>query len=558
MKCILLIRVSTEAQSFDEQKCELIEYSRKDGYNGFVIDYKSGITITNTSKANDIIVIANKESAIKNDEEHRLGLADMKEAIENDASINSVYVWEISRIGRTDNVLLHIKNYLINKHIQLVVKEPNIRLLNNDGTINNGAELAFSLFSTLAKQEMENKKARFKRGKREAVRKGKAPNGNVVYGYAKNNGYIIIDEHKKLPENKSCADIVRYIFDVYVNSKMSTKAVYRELVGQGLMKRLSTEEIGANKIRRIIMNPCYSGGISNNGENRENKIYKYKYPAIVSEELQNKAINKCKSMKSMQKFLHKHIYYAKSLLKCHCGHRMSANYSSSAYKCPYCKQHISLNMIDYISWHEAVVLKVIDSTMNKKLEKQKVYDDIKLNNQKIKVAREILEELNEKERRVEFIFINSNANRIEAEKIYMENVSCIENERLEQNKIILKLEDINRQLFEYINSLKVKKLPTMSILQIEDDISRKKIIDSVIMSMNISCEDDKHIRIKINPKISVYPTKYPYEYIYDLTKLPYPHLFRQTNKCGEIEVEDVTKDVVKRFKHHRTMKKHEM
>ena len=109
MKCILLVRVSTEAQSFEEQKNELVELSRKDGYDGLVVDYKSNITDTEKSKTNDIIVIANKESAIKNDEEHRLGLIEMKEAIDMDATINSVYVWEISRIGRNDNVLSKVK-----------------------------------------------------------------------------------------------------------------------------------------------------------------------------------------------------------------------------------------------------------------------------------------------------------------------------------------------------------------------------------------------------------------------------------------------------------------
>ena len=560
MKCILLVRVSTEAQSFEEQKNELVELSRKDGYDGLVVDYKSNITDTEKSKTNDIIVIANKESAIKNDEEHRLGLIEMKEAIDMDATINSVYVWEISRIGRNDNVLSKVKNYLIDKHIQLVVKEPYLRLLNDDMTINNGAELAFSLFSTLAKQEMINKKARFARGKREAVKKGKAPNGSVVYGYAKDeDGYIIIDENKSLYNKKSCADVVRFIFDTYVKSKKSTKAIYRELVELGLIKRLSTEDIGSNKIRRIIMNPCYSGGVSDNGEKRENRIYKYKYPAIVSKELQNKAMEKCKSMKSLPKFLHKNIYYAKSLLKCHCGHTMAANLSSSAYRCPFCKQHISLNMIDYISWNEAIVLSVIFSANRTNLQSAEILKEIETNKQKIKIAQNEIKKLDDKEVRAGTVFINSTLDKNKAENIYMKSINEIKELRLQQKNIILNLEDINRQFIDYLNSLKDKKLPTEQILNIKDDKKRKEIIDSVISSMTISRDDDKHIRIKIHPKISVYPNyqiEYPFEYIYDLTNMPYPHLFRQTIKKGKQEFEDVTKQVEKRFYHYRTRKKY--
>ena len=54
-KAILLVRVSTENQSFEQQTKELINVALKDGYD-----------------KSDLIIIENKESAIKNDEEHRL------------------------------------------------------------------------------------------------------------------------------------------------------------------------------------------------------------------------------------------------------------------------------------------------------------------------------------------------------------------------------------------------------------------------------------------------------------------------------------------------------
>ena len=61
-KCILLVRVSTEAQSFEAQEKELFDLAIKDGYS------KEQIT-----------PIAIKESAIKLKEEERLGLQKMYE-----------------------------------------------------------------------------------------------------------------------------------------------------------------------------------------------------------------------------------------------------------------------------------------------------------------------------------------------------------------------------------------------------------------------------------------------------------------------------------------------
>ena len=86
MKTIILSRVSTINQSLEQQTKELVEIAVKDGYD-----------------RKDIIVIENKESAIKNDEEHRLGLVEMKEAILNDPTINCVYCREVSRVGTRFN-----------------------------------------------------------------------------------------------------------------------------------------------------------------------------------------------------------------------------------------------------------------------------------------------------------------------------------------------------------------------------------------------------------------------------------------------------------------------
>ena len=70
MKAILLVRVSTESQSLDEQTLNLINYSKNKGY-----------------KKENLIIIEDKESAIKLSEEERNGLNQMKNYIKNDSSI---------------------------------------------------------------------------------------------------------------------------------------------------------------------------------------------------------------------------------------------------------------------------------------------------------------------------------------------------------------------------------------------------------------------------------------------------------------------------------------
>ena len=165
MKCILLVRVSTEAQSYEEQENELYDLAHFYGY-----------------KDKNISSIATKESAIKLDEEERFGLNRMKELLET-GEYDCVFAWEISRIARRKKILFSILEYLTTKGIQLIIKEPRIRLLKDDRTIDEGAETIFTLYAQLAESEMRNKIARFSRAKKEGYNKGKYMGGKIKLGY---------------------------------------------------------------------------------------------------------------------------------------------------------------------------------------------------------------------------------------------------------------------------------------------------------------------------------------------------------------------------------------
>ena len=142
-KCILLVRVSTERQSFDAQEQELFQLALSDGY-----------------AESDIIPICEKESGIKLREEERKGLNAMKELIKSDSTIDCVYAWEISRIARKKKILFSILEYLTDRKIQLIIKDPYLKLLLPNGEIDQNAEMVFTLFAQMAESEMRNKAAR--------------------------------------------------------------------------------------------------------------------------------------------------------------------------------------------------------------------------------------------------------------------------------------------------------------------------------------------------------------------------------------------------------------
>ena len=338
-KAILFSRVSTERQSLDEQTKEIYDMAISDGYSD-----------------EDIIIIAEKESGIKLSEDERLGLNRMKEVIESE-EISCVYFWEVSRLARNKKVTFSITDYLVKRKIQLKTKVGSLVLLNADGTVNDGAEMAFSIMAIIAEGEMRTKKARIKRTAKAKANNGQFNGGKYVkYGYSVDDrGYYVISEEE--------AAIVKLIFELYTTTDMSATLVRNELKSRGVY--LTTE-----KIRRILYTKGYDGVpyiVKNNlkdnlGNKQEGNMIQY--PPIITTEVWEKAVEKRASNNS-NAIRNENYYMARGLMKCpKCGCVFIASKNIGLYVCS--KNHqgtkfednkcdntscIKIDYLDAIIWH---------------------------------------------------------------------------------------------------------------------------------------------------------------------------------------------------------------
>ena len=164
-KCICFSRVSTLQQDLKQQTNMLYQEAYRNGYDD-----------------DHIVLIEYSESAIKLDEEERIGLRKLKETINNE-KIDCVIIYEISRLSRRSTVLYSIRDFLIDHNVNLICIKPYMRLLDPDGKMSQTASILFSLFSTLSESEMMIKKERFMRAKNELRRQGKKSAGSVIFGY---------------------------------------------------------------------------------------------------------------------------------------------------------------------------------------------------------------------------------------------------------------------------------------------------------------------------------------------------------------------------------------
>ena len=338
MKAIALIRVSTLHQDLNQQTDAVIAEIVKDGY-----------------KREDIILIEEKESAVKLDEESRLGLNRMKNSIEEDAEINAVYVFELSRLSRRPDVLYSVRDYLISRKIQLIVLKPYMRLLEDDGQVSQTASIMFAIFGALAEQEGYVRKERLARGKLTKKVQGLWAGGNLPFGY------VVNPKTHAIEVDPIQADIVRRMFTMYVVEGKSTGEIARYFNQTGELQSCTgkaTVETARCAIGHMLKNPVYIGGKSWN--RRGNKPVENVYPRIITDELLEAAKTKLARVKgntSVEK-RRKYVYFCKGLITDTQGHRLTGFAVANAYKYraeTFDGQKYSitvpLNLVDSLVWH---------------------------------------------------------------------------------------------------------------------------------------------------------------------------------------------------------------
>lgn len=300
-KCILLIRVSTERQEYEAQTEELLLFAKSYGYDD-----------------DNIILIQDKESGIKLNEEERQGLNKLKEAIyENPTQIDVVFCWELSRLSRQPKILYSIRDFLLDRKINLIVKEPFLKLLDDNKEPISTSLIQFGFFIALVENEMRDKKARFERGKRNKAVQGKYTGGYIRFGYTIDN------ETKKFVINDDEADVIRLVYNLYETGRFSQQKIVIELKRLGYTRDIAN--IG--KVQNILSAEEYTGQ-ANRSQLKTNLPViiakeQFNYCRQISDE-NNSKLNKSNEM----------VYYSQLLLYCSCcDKKLHPRKSANLYSC---------------------------------------------------------------------------------------------------------------------------------------------------------------------------------------------------------------------------------
>ena len=318
-KCYIYTRVSTSMQvdgySLDAQKDKLKKYA----------DYQEMSIVGEYSDE------GKSGKSVESRPQFKQMLSDIENGKDN---VDYVLVFKLSRFGRNAADVLSSLQKMQDYGVNLICVEDGIDSSKDAG------KLMISVLSAVAEIERENILVQTMEGRRQKAREGRWNGGFAPYGYQLVNGELIIAEDE--------AEIIRIIYDKFVNTTMGMASISAFLNNSGYKKKLrqnnTIEGFSTSFVKGVLDNPIYCGKLAFGrrknekipGTRNEYHIVKQKeymlndgiHEAIISEEMWNQAHRKRQETGVLQVKTHslEHEHILSGIIKCPvCGSGMYGN-----------------------------------------------------------------------------------------------------------------------------------------------------------------------------------------------------------------------------------------
>ena len=204
--------------------------------------------------------------------------------------VEYVLVFKLSRFGRNAADVLNSLQKMQDFGVNLICVEDGIDSSKDSG------KLMISVLSAVAEIERENILVQTMEGRRQKAREGKWNGGFAPYGYKLENGKLFIAEDE--------VEIIRLIYDKFINTTMGINAVAAYLNRNGYMKKKrqnnTLDGFSSSFIKGVLDNPIYCGKMPYGRRKNEKKpgtrneyrivkqdsfmLYDGEHEAIISED----------------------------------------------------------------------------------------------------------------------------------------------------------------------------------------------------------------------------------------------------------------------------------
>ena len=420
---------------------------------------------------------------------------------------------EISRFSRSTLDSIKYTQELLENNVGVLFKSDNINTIMPD------SELRLTIMASIAQEEVRKLSERVKFGMKRSIEKGKVLGNNVITGYKKEKGKLVIIEEE--------AEMIKIIFEMYATGEHGLGYISDYLYAKGFKTRKG-DYIHTTTLRRIITNPKYKGFYCTNTvkhlDYRTHKqirlpksewiVYdsKGEIPAIVSPELWDKAnellANKssgyCAKIKDMGTFKRTTTYGGLLICADHnvAFRRLTASNKTISWKCGEMLRHglsACESPILYESELDDIFHKVIDKLIEDRSKIIKHLSELyrEANNSKnyeyeIKKVYKQIDDINLKKNKLLDFLIGEVVSKEEYKRRNEELEQEIENLK---NKIIkLKSDELyERQLRE-----KYKEIDEKINNEVDSEESFQRLVQLLIERVVVSKIDGDRRKIKLD------------------------------------------------------------
>lgn len=176
---------------------------------------------------------------------------------------DTLFFSSLSRFSRDTLDALALKRTLVNA---LGIRVISIEDFYDSGKEDN--EMIFTVISSMNQKQSENISKGSKRGIRQSAISGNFTGSIAPYGYRK----VVIDGRKTLEIIEHHAEIVKLIFDLYVNQKMGEKSIVIHLNENLKISSPKGKMWGITSVQGILQNQNYTGYYVHN-KMQYNEVY---------------------------------------------------------------------------------------------------------------------------------------------------------------------------------------------------------------------------------------------------------------------------------------------
>ncbi len=162
--------------------------------------------------------------------------------------IDLVLTKEVSRFARNTVDALKYTRMLREYNVGVLFINDNIDTRDNDG------EFRLSIMASVAQEESRKISERVKWGQRRAMENGVVFGNNSIFGYDISNGILTV--------NRSEAEVIKHIFNKYLNEGKGTHVISRELYEENIKPPEQKNDFwSSTMILRILRNEKYVGDL---------------------------------------------------------------------------------------------------------------------------------------------------------------------------------------------------------------------------------------------------------------------------------------------------------